>query len=119
MVGSAFSHHKPVPACNNIQSKRWVKYKWHHTHAGPILSHSHASWAAVETLVASLCVAALLVSWAHIPAALVDVCLQTSIKGLRFHKLTNCFHNLQFTASWCEIFDSVENIISEPQGPLT
>lgn len=44
------------------------------THAGSVLRFGHASWAAVETLVSSLCVTALLVSRTHISHALIDVC---------------------------------------------
>lgn len=44
------------------------------THAGPIFCFGHANWAAVETLVSSLCVTALLVSRAHISHALIDIC---------------------------------------------
>lgn len=43
------------------------------THTRPALRFGHAGGAAVETVVASLGVAALLVSRAHVPRALVDV----------------------------------------------
>lgn len=43
------------------------------THTRPVLCFGHAGGAAVEALVASLCVAALLVSRANAPRALVDV----------------------------------------------
>ncbi len=54
------------------------------THAGSVLCFGHASWAAVETLVSSLCVAALFVSWTHVSHALVDVCQSANITRVIF-----------------------------------
>lgn len=49
------------------------------THARPALRFGHAGGAAVDTLVASLGVAALLVRRANAPGALVDVWKSTSV----------------------------------------
>lgn len=54
-------------------------------HAGSVLSGGHSSWAAVETLVSSFCVAALLVSWADISHALIDVCKRQQFINIREH----------------------------------
>lgn len=61
--------------------RKWIRdEEWQPlTHAGSILCFGHASWTAVETLVSSLCVAALLVSRAYISHALIDICKSATI----------------------------------------
>ena len=53
----------------------------HLTHAGPVLRCGHPAGTAVEALVPSLCVAALLVGGAHVPGALVNVWGQTGSRA--------------------------------------
>lgn len=69
------------------------------THTGSILCFGHASWAAVETLVSSLCVTALLVSRADISHALIDVCKSApfTIELLRIFSYPNNYYSHSFS----------------------